>query len=98
MPQLLQLMAVQGAPESQRLSEALYRDVFPHQRPAFPANSPLRRTAMTIGRFRSEADADRAAEELREKTYFLVVTQIAILGQDAGGWRVQSRADLGKMI
>ena len=50
-PQLLQLRAVQGAPESQRLSEALYRDVFPHHRPDFPANSPLQRTAMTIGRF-----------------------------------------------
>ncbi len=97
-PQLLQLMAVQGAPESQRLSEALYRDVFPHHRPDFPANSPLQRTAMTIGRFRSEADADRVVENLREKTYFLVVTQVAILEVDDGSWAIQTRMDLGDMI
>ena len=97
-PQLLQMLAVQGAPESQRLSESLYRDVLPHHRPDFPANSPLQRTAMTIGRFRSEADADRVAEDLREKTYFLVVTQVAILEADDGAWGVQMRMDLGEMI
>ena len=97
-PQLLQLLAQQGAAESQGLSEALYRDVFPHHRPDLPANSPLQRTAMTIGRFRLESDADRAVQEMLEKSYFLVVSQVAILEADEGAWAVRQTMDLGEMI
>jgi hypothetical protein len=97
-PQLLQLTAAQGAEESQRLAEALYRDVFPHQRPDSPTHSALQRTAMTIGRFRLERDADRAVVDLAGKSYFLVVTQVAILEADEGAWPVQHVMDLGGMI
>lgn len=97
-PQLLQLVAAQGAEESQRLAEGLYRDVFPHQRPDSPANSALQRTAMTIGRFRLERDADRAAVDLAGKSYFLVVTQVAILEGNEGAWSVQHLMDLGSMV
>ncbi len=97
-PQLLQLIAAQGAEESQRLAEALYRDVFPHQRPDFAANSALHRTAMTIGRFRQEKDADRAVTDLAGKSYFLVVTQVGILEEDDGSWTVRHRMDLGSMV
>jgi len=97
-PQLLQMTATQGAEESQRLAEALYRDVFPHQRPDFPANSALQRTAMTIGRFRLERDADRVVADFAGKSYFLVVTQVAILEEDEGAWPVQHVMDLGSLF
>ena len=97
-PQLLQLRATQGADESQRLAEALYRDVFPHQRPDIAEISPTHRTAMTIGRFRSERDAERAVEELQRKAYFLVVTQVGILEEDEGVWRVRHTMELGGML
>ncbi|PZC47697.1 MAG: 2'-5' RNA ligase superfamily protein [Chloroflexi bacterium] len=97
--QLLQFIATKGADESQRLAEALYRDVFPHHRPEDPERTPLQRSALTVGRFPAERDAVSAAKQLREKSYFCVITQVGMLeADDDGGWSILHAAELGSMI
>ena len=97
--QLLQFVATQGAEESQRLSQALYRDVFPHHRPGDAEDSPLRRPALTVGRFTRADEAVSAARQLAAKSYFCVITQVAMLeAGDDGGWTILHTADLGSMI
>lgn len=97
--QLLQFVATKGGEESQRLAEALYRDVFPHQRPDDPADTPLQRSALTVGRFPAERDAIAVAQDLGEKSYFCVITQVGMLEADeSGGWSILHAADLGSMI
>ena len=97
--QLLQFVAGKGAEESQRLAEALYRDVFPHHRPEDPIDTPLQRSAVTVGRFLREDEAVSAAEQLGEKSYFCVVTQVGMLeADDDGGLSVLHVAELGSML
>ena len=100
---LLQLVTAKGADEAQRLAAALYRDVFPHHQPSDPAASLLRRSALTLGRFRTEQEAEKAVEQLGDKSYFLVMSQVAILeeekreGRSRAGWSVQRTLPLGAM-
>ncbi|MEE9277016.1 MAG: 2'-5' RNA ligase family protein [Dehalococcoidia bacterium] len=97
--QLLQFLVRKGADESQRLAGALYRDIFSHHRPDDARDTPLQRTALTAGRFSTQDDADRAVAELRDKSYFLVVTEVGILEADKeSGWSVQRTLRLGNMI
>ena len=97
--QLLQFLATKGGEESQRLAEALYRDVFPHHRPAETRNTPLQRSALTVGRFTREDEAVSAAEQLREKSYFCVITQVGMLeANDDDGWDLLQAVELGSMI
>ena len=97
--QLLQFVATKGAEESQRLAEALYRDVFPHHRPEDPEGTPLRRSAVTVGRFRREDEAVTAAQQLGDKSYFCVITQVGMLeANDDGGWDLIRAVELGSMI
>jgi 2'-5' RNA ligase len=97
--QLLQFLAGKGAEESQRLAEALYRDVFPHHRPEDPVDTPLQRSAVTVGRFRREDEAVSAAEQLGGKSYFCVVTQVGMLEADEdGGLSVLQAVELGSML
>jgi hypothetical protein len=96
--QVLQMVAAQGAAESQRLADALYREVLPHQRPRDPAGTPLARTTLTIGRFHSEREADRALAELQGRRYYLVAAQVGILEhQEDQGWEVVRTLDLGAL-
>ena len=98
---LLELIGAQGSEAAQSLATSLYRDIFPHDHSAILADSPLQRTMLTVGRFSNEAEAARAASELREKSYFLVISEVGILEQDAeeeGGWSVVRRLTLGEMI
>ena len=95
---LLQFTGGQGADETQRLAAALYRDVLPQHRPDDPVGTPLERTALTVGRFPYASDAQQAATDLREKTYFLVVTQVGILEERDGDWTVERTLDLGSMV
>ena len=78
---LLQMVASKGADDAQRLASALYRDLFPELEPEeeLVELSPLRRTAMTVGRFRHEREATAAATALSSKSYFLVVSEAGIL-------------------
>ena len=95
--QLLQFIAGDGADACQRLAAGLYRDVFPHHEPDPPQRSPLERTAVTVGRFTREGEADDAARELGDKSYFLVMAEVAMLqsvGED-GGWDVMRTYPLG---
>ena len=100
--QLLQFVAGKGAEESRRLAAALSRDVFPHHQPASGADSAPPRVALTVGRFRREEEAERAAAGLGEKAYFLVVTQVGVLeaqqGEGKTGWAVARTLSLGEMI
>ncbi len=95
--QLLQLTAGDGSDACQRLATGLYRDVFPHHEPKQPHRSPLGRTAVTVGRFAREVEADDAARELRDKSYFLVMAEVAMLQSvgDDGGWDVIRTYPLG---
>lgn len=95
---LLQFIGGQGADEAQRLAAVLYRDVLPQHRPEDPDGTPLERTALTVGRFPHASDARQAAAELREKTYFLVVTQVGILEERDDRWTVERTVDLGSMV
>jgi hypothetical protein len=95
--QLLQFTAGEGAEACQRLAAGLYRDVFPHHEPDQPHRSPVGRTALTVGHFAREGEADDAALELGEKSYYLVMSEVAILqsvGED-GGWDVIRTYPLG---
>jgi len=97
--QLLQLTAGEGAEACQRLAAGLYRDVFPHHEPDQTAHSPAGRMAITVGRFTRESEADDAARELGEKSYFLVMSEVAILqsvGED-GGWDIVETYPLGSL-
>lgn len=97
--QLLQFVATKGAEESQRLAEALYRDVFPHHRPKDPEGTPLQRSAVTVGRFRREDEAVTAAQQLGDKTYFCVITQVGMLeSNEDGGWDLIRAVELGSML
>ena len=99
---LLQVVAEQGDGEAQRLSGMLYRDLFPdHEpQPPFRSRSPLERTALTLGRFTREAEAQGVAMSLAEQRYFLVVTHAGIFDSDgpAGGWRLRRALPLGGAI
>ena len=99
---LLQVVAEQGDGEAQRLSGMLYRDLFPdHEpKPPFRSRSPLERTALTLGRFTREAEAQGAATSLADQRYFLVVTHAGIFDSEgaAGGWRLRRALPLGGMI
>lgn len=95
--QLLQFIGGQGAEQCQRLAAGLYRDVFPQHEPDRPQRSPLGRTALTVGRFARENQADDAVRELGNKSYFLVMSQVAILqsrGED-NGWDIVRTHPLG---
>ena len=97
--QLLQFVATKGGEESQRLSEALYRDIFHHHRPSDPAGSPLQRPALTVGRFTRADEAAAAAKQLAGKSYFCVITEVGMLeADDDGGWTILHSAPLGSML
>ena len=97
--QLLQFLATKGAEESQRLVESLYRDVFPHHRPTVLPGTPMQRSAVTVGRFAREGEVVTAAEQLREKSYFCVITQVGMLAaNDDGGWDLVQAVEMGSMI
>lgn len=102
---LLQLVASQGDEEAQRLSGMLYRDLFPDHAPTEidRSRSPLERTALTLGRFPRESEAERAAEALADQRYFLVVTHAGIFDEEAdedgaANWRLRRSLPLGGMI
>ena len=96
---LLQFLPGQGREEVERLAAALTRDLFAPGAAQPSAEAPPVRPALTVGRFRREAEAERAAAALRGKRYFLVARRVGILdGDDSGGWRVERTAELGTMI
>ena len=99
---LLQIVAEQGEGEAQRLAGMLYRDLFPEfdPKPPFRSRSPIERTALTLGRFDREAEAQGAAAALAEQRYFLVMTHAGIFDGDAesGVWRLRRALPLGGMI
>ena len=96
---LLQVVAEQGDAEAQRLAGMLYRDLFPdfEPQPPFRSRSPVERTALTLGRFSREAEAQGAAAALAEQRYFLVVTHAGIFDGDAesGVWQLRRALPLG---
>lgn len=97
--QLLQFTAGDGAEACQRLAAGLYRDVFPHHDSDQSERSPIGRTAVTVGHFPRESEADDAARELTDKSYFLVMAEVAMLqsvGED-GGWDVIRTFPLGSL-
>jgi hypothetical protein len=97
--QQLRFVAVKGAEESLGLSAALYRDVFPHQRQKGVGGSPVERAMLTVGRFARADEAVTAAEQLREKTYFCVISEVGMLeAKEEGGWDLIRAVDLGSMI
>ena len=102
---LLQMVAEQGADDAQRISAIIYRDLFPEQSPnaLIRSRSPLERTALTVGRFRREAEAQNAAESLAAQRYFLVVTHVGVFDaveQTEGpvGWTLRRSLPLGSMM
>lgn len=95
---LLQIVAEQGDGEAQRLAAMLYRDLFPdfEPQPPFRSRSPIARTALTLGRFTREAEAQGAAAALAEQRYFLVVTHAGIFdGGESGAWQLRRALPLG---
>ena len=102
---LLQMVAEQGAEDAQRISSIVYRDLYPEQAPdpLVRSRSPLERTALTIGRFRREAEAQQAAQSLAAQRYFLVMTHVgvfdAVEGEDGPpGWSLRRSLPLGSMM
>ncbi len=102
---LLQMVAEQGADDAQRISATVYRDLFPEQSPnaLVRSRSPLERTALTVGRFRREAEALNAAESLAAQRYFLVVTHVGVFDavEQEGvysGWSLRRSLPLGAMV
>ena len=99
---LLQVEAAQGGEDAQRLAAMLYRDLWPEQepKPPFRARSPLERTALTLGRFGREAEADAAAEALSQQRYFLVMTHAGIFdaGGEDGAWSLRRAMPLGGAV
>ena len=99
---LLQMEAERGGEEAQRIAAGIYRDLFPEQTPnaLIRSRSPLARTALTLGRFRREAEAAAAAAALAAQRYFLVVTHVGIFdlteagGEDAGAPALHLRRSL----
>ena len=96
---LLQVVAEQGDAEAQRLAGMLYRDLFPdfEPQPPFRSRSPVERTALTLGRFSREVEAQGAAAALADQRYFLVVTHAGIFDGDAesGVWQLRRALPLG---
>lgn len=102
---LLQMVAEQGAEDAQRISSIVYRDLYPEQAPnaLIRSRSPLERTALTVGRFRREAEALSAAESLSAQRYFLVVTHVGVFDQveqaeGPSGWSLRRSLALGSMM
>ena len=102
---LLQMVAEQGADDAQRISSIVYRDLFPEQAPnaLIRSRSPLERTALTVGRFRREAEALSAAESLAAQRYFLVVTHVGVFDvvdqpDGASSWSLRRTLPLGSMM
>ncbi len=102
---LLQMVAEQGADEAQRIASFVYRDLYPEQAPnaLIRSRSPLERTALTLGRFRREAEALSAAESLASQRYFLVVTHVGVfdaIEQQEGpaSWTLRRTLSLGSMM
>ena len=99
---VLEAVGTDGAETAQALAAALYRDVFPHHLPDDPTGTPLVRTTLALGAFGNIADADQAAAALRDKTYFLVISQAALLeARDDEGhdrWDVVGTLDLGVAV
>ena len=102
---LLQMVAEQGAEDAQRISSIVYRDLYPEQAPnaLIRSRSPLERTALTVGRFRREAEALNAAESLSAQRYFLVVTHVGVFDQveqaeGPSGWSLRRSLALGSMM
>lgn len=101
--QLLQFIAATGSDQTQRLAGALYRDVFPHHAPDDPLNTPLQRSALTVGRFDTEDAATTAALELQGKSYFLVISEVGVFEllereDEESVWSLARTLPLGKMI
>ena len=102
---LLQMLAEQGAEDAQRISSIVYRDIFPEQAPnaLIRSRSPLERTALTVGRFRREAEALSVAESLSAQRYFLVVTHVGVFdvsesSEGVSGWSLRRSLPLGSMM
>lgn len=102
---LLQMVAEQGADDAQRISSIVYRDLYPEQAPnaLIRSRSPLERTALTLGRFRREAEALSAAEALAAQRYFLVVTHVGVFdavepSEGPAGWSLRRSLPLGSMM
>ena len=96
--QLLQLVVGRGHDECQKLATGLYRDVFPHWQDSENPLPSLSRSALTIGRFQREDQAESAVIGLAGSEYFVVISEISILENDAKnmGWRVVSTVPLGR--
>lgn len=97
----LQVVALQGGEDAQRIAGAVYRDLFPEQtpQPPFRSRSPLERTTLTLGRFGREREAADAVSALAAQRYFLVVTHAGIFDADPdGGWRMRRALPLGGMV
>ena len=102
---LLQMVAEQGAEDAQRISSIVYRDLFPEQTPdaLVRSQSPMERTALTVGRFGREADALSAAQSLSAQRYFLVVTHVGVFdanesSEGVSGWSLRRSFPLGSMM
>ncbi len=102
---LLQMVAEQGGEDARRISSIVYRDLFPEQAPdaLVRSRSPLERTALTLGRFRREAEAISAAESLSAQRYFLVVTHVGVFDAAAqtdgpSGWSLRRSLPLGSQM
>ena len=102
---LLQMSAEQGADDAQRIAAIVYRDLFPEQTPdpLIRSRTPLERTALTIGRFRREAEALQAAQSLAAQRYFLVITHVGVFDivdhDDApNAWSLRRSLPLGSMM
>ncbi len=90
---LLQLVAGQGAEDSRRLAAALAGDLQGPQ--ALPA---VARIALTVGSFESSSAADKAAVELADRRYFVVVSQVGILEErEDGAWSLERTLALGSI-
>ena len=102
---LLQMVAEKGAEDAQRIASIVYRDLYPEQTPnaLIRSRSPLERTALTVGRFKREAEALRAAQALSTQRYFLVVTHVGVFdvveqAEGPPGWSLRRSLPLGSMI
>ena len=101
---LLQMLAEQGEDDAQRIASIVYRDIFPEQMPdaLVRSRSPLERTALTLGRFGREAEAQQAALSLAAQRYFLVVTHVGVFdavtqAEGPNGWTLRRSLPLGTM-
>ncbi len=102
---LLQMVAEQGGEDARRISSIVYRDLFPEQTPNALARScsPLERTALTLGRFRWEAEVLSAAQSLSTQRYFLVVTHVGVFdavtqADGPSAWRLRRSLPLGAKL